>query len=307
MNYATKVLLERLSPEDYLQETLGFTPFEWQREAMDPAWRRVLLNCARQSGKSTGVGGETFHGAKAYPGSLTILESPTERQSKELMIKVMTFAEKDPGVIFVEKNTLEKKLSNGSRIVSLPGSEETIRGYSGPRLILIDEASRVGDPLYHAIRPMMVGADTKLILLSTPFGKQGFYYDEWIKGSSERWKKIMVKAPCDIVDGRLVPPLMTEEEFRDHWAEKGVSAYYSPRHTFEFLEEEFDTMPEYWFRQEYLCEFTESNQAMFRAEDIDAAFIPKNGKMPESIFAEKKTEGPNGKRRTVKAFDWSIN
>jgi hypothetical protein len=50
---------------------------------------------------------------------------------------------------------------NGSRIIGLPGSEETIRGFSAVSLLLVDEASRVPDDLYMAVR-----------LMSTPCGKR---------------------------------------------------------------------------------------------------------------------------------------
>jgi hypothetical protein len=63
-------------------------------------------------------------------------------------------------------------LANGSRIISLPGDEETIRGYSGVRRLIVDEASRVLDPLYFAIRPMRAPmravSQGRMICLSTP-------------------------------------------------------------------------------------------------------------------------------------------
>ncbi len=71
------------------------------------------------------------------------------------------------------------RLENGSRIVSLPGTEGTVRGFSGVALLIVDEASRVDDALYHAVRPMLAVSHGKLVLLSTPWGKRGFFYREW--------------------------------------------------------------------------------------------------------------------------------
>jgi hypothetical protein len=36
-----------------------------------------------------------------------------------------------------------------------PGNEDTVRGYSGATLLLIDEAARVPDALYAAVKPML--------------------------------------------------------------------------------------------------------------------------------------------------------
>jgi hypothetical protein len=52
----------------------------------------------------------------------------------------------------VAESALRLELANGSRIVSLPGSGETVRGYSAPRLVIVDEASRVPDELMGANR-----------------------------------------------------------------------------------------------------------------------------------------------------------
>jgi len=60
---------------------------------------------------------------------------------------------------------------NGARIIGLPGSEATIRGFSAVSLLLVDEAARVSDDLYKAIRPMLAVSAGELWLMSTPFGK----------------------------------------------------------------------------------------------------------------------------------------
>lgn len=233
----------------------------------------------------------------SYPNSLALLDSPGERQSKELMEKVMPFIiDEDSG--FVSDTILEKRLKNGSRVVSLPGTEETVRGYSAPRFIAIDEAARCRDELYTALRPMMTAADTILVLLSTPAGRRGFFYDTWTRGVG--WTKIMVKAPCDIVDGELVPPV-PEEFFTAMWREKGVHAFYSPRHTFKELQDEFRSMPEYWFRAEYLCEFTESTISAFRGDDIDWAFSAGADGDLKPLF-EETDEYTNDQR--IEPFDW---
>src|SRR6266511_4392006 len=88
--------------------------------------------------------------AVAEPGSLTLCLSPSERQSAELHRK----AKDALGALgiraaeFERDNILSTELGNGSRVVALPGKEATIRGFSGARLLLVDEAARVPDALY---------------------------------------------------------------------------------------------------------------------------------------------------------------
>lgn len=139
-----------------LMQQAGIEPDPWQAGVLRSTSPRLLLNCCRQSGKSTTTAGLALHTAIYEPESLTLLLSPGERQSKELLRKVFdVYRAMDRPVPSDAENKLELELTNGSRIVALPGTEGTIRGYSGARLLVVDEASRVPDALYRAIRPML--------------------------------------------------------------------------------------------------------------------------------------------------------
>ena len=59
---------------------------------------------------------------------------------------------------------------------------KTIRGFSALSLLIFDEAAQVPDELYVALRPMLATTNGALWLLSTPYGKQGFFYNEWARG-----------------------------------------------------------------------------------------------------------------------------
>lgn len=121
----------------------GFEPDSWQRTVLRSDADRVLLNCCRQSGKSTIAALVGLHTALYSPGSLILLVSPSERQSKELFRKVVDAYRKLGRPVSADaENRLSLELANGSRIVTLPGSEGTVRGYSGVKLIVIDEAAR---------------------------------------------------------------------------------------------------------------------------------------------------------------------
>ena len=139
-----------------------------------------------------------------------------------------------------EDSKLFMALDNGSRIISLPGKEGTIRGYSGVNLIIIDEDAQVDDDMYRAIRPMLAVSDGTLLLLSTPRGKRGHFFFEWFEGGAS-WERVQVKAEdC-------------------------------PRINLRFLEEERRTLGDRWYRQEYECSFEEMEDGVMSYDAITAA------------------------------------
>jgi hypothetical protein len=221
---------------------IGIEPDPWQAGVLRSASPRLLLNCSRQSGKSTVAGALAIHTAIYEPGSLILLLSPTLRQSQELFRKSLdVYRAIDRPVSPQAESALRLELDNGSRIVSLPGKEGSIRGYSGVRLLLIDEAARVPNDLYVSVRPMLAVSGGRLVTMSTPFGTRGWWYDAWQHGGDE-WERIRV--PAD----------------------------QCPRISPAFLAEESRTLGEFWYRQEYFCEFLDAENQAFRREDIDRAF-----------------------------------
>jgi len=203
----------------------GIVPDPWQQRLLLSTERQVLLNCSRQSGKSTTVAALALHRALFHAGSLVLLLSPSLRQSGELFRKVMDcFGALGRTVAATESNQTRLELANHSRVVCLPGREETIRGFSGVALLIIDEAARVPDDLYRSVRPMLAVSHGRLICLSTPFGKRGFFFDEWTDADAP-WRR--VKVP---------------------WEQ-------CPRIRPDFIEEERRAMGDSWVRQEYGCSF----------------------------------------------------
>lgn len=229
------------SAAEWVRDTLGFPADSLQARVLETQSKRGVLNCTRQWGKSTVTAAKAIHQAQHEAGSLTLVVSPSARQSGEFLRKASAFA----GKLGIRPkgdgdNEISLAFPNGSRIVGLPGSEATIRGFSAVALLLVDEAARVSDDLYMAIRPMLAVSGGKLWLMSTPFGKQGFFYETWAHGGRE-WERI--RAPA------------TE----------------CPRIQREFLDEERAAMGDRWFRQEYLCEFEDSVSGIFSRELIDRA------------------------------------
>src|SRR5262249_10793523 len=145
----------------------GMQPDPWQVQLLQSEAGRILLLASRQAGKSEVASALALRGALLRPGSLVLLLSPSERQSGELATKVFAYYDRLGAPVPPRKRTeLQLHLINGSRVIALPESERTIRGYSGARLLIIDEAARVDDLLYRAVRPMLAVSRGRLLALS---------------------------------------------------------------------------------------------------------------------------------------------
>lgn len=123
------------------------------------------------------------------------------------MLKFAEFLDMvDKNVKLDSDTKLSVRFANGSRVLALPGSEKTIRGISAVTLLILDEAAAIPDELYGAVRPMLAVSRGRLVLMSTPRGEQGFFFDTWAK--SKGWEKIEVPwQQCPRID-----PAFIEEE-----------------------------------------------------------------------------------------------
>jgi len=169
---------ERRPPDPALIfEKCGHVADPWQIDVLRTTERRLLLNCCRQAGKSTTVAFLALYRAIRDRGTTTLLVSASHRQAQELFRKVRYF------LSFVRlpapkvNNRSELCLTNGSRIVALPCQDETIRGYSGVNLLVLDEAARVPDDVFFAVRPMLATSGGTIICMSTPNGPAGFFWE----------------------------------------------------------------------------------------------------------------------------------
>jgi hypothetical protein len=202
-----------LDPAAFAQAA-GLTLDKWQSDLVRQQPRRAILNCSRQSGKSTTVSVLALHVACFEPDSLIICAAPSHRQSIELLRSIRKLHTKLENVPEITSDAVQKlELSNGSRILALPGSEDgkTIRGLSNARLCLVDEASRIPDSLMSSLRPMLaVNVRGSLIMHSTPAGKRGVFYDIWHNGDPT-WTRIRIPASmCSRISKEFL-----EEELRE--------------------------------------------------------------------------------------------
>lgn len=218
-------------------EHIGIEPDGWQADVLRNPARQMLLACARQVGKSTACALLAAHEAVARPNGLVILIAPSQRQSGELFRTTLDMLRRSGLERVTAESAQRCELANGSRIVALPGSSETIRGLAGARLAVVDEAAFTPPELYAAILPMLATANGRLILASSPAGTVGYFAEQWRTGG-DVWQRVKVRADqCSRISS-------------------------------EFLERQRLMLTAQQYAAEFEAEFVEGAGAVFRADDL---------------------------------------
>src|SRR5258708_28818339 len=202
----------------------------------------MLLLASRQSGKSSTVALIAAHTALYEPGALTLILAPAERQSAETFRKVVsTLHALGWPVPSTAIGAMHLELANGSRVVALPGSGPTVRGFSNPRLLLLDEAAQIPDELLQAVFPMLSVGQGRLLALSSPYGRRGWLFDAWESGDTD-------------------PP----------WERYHVPASQCPRITPAILAEALRLFGPDYVASEYNCEFLPASGSLFNVAEMAA-------------------------------------
>ena len=234
-------------PEDRVEfaRLLGFEPDAKQIAILRSPTTRGIVVGSRQCGKSTLLALMAAHRALSEPKCLVLLLGPYSRQAGEILEKAKDFLEqlglRTPGD-GRHRNSI--RLPNRSRIIAVPAVRDRVRCFSAVRLLVIDEAAFVRDDTYKVVRPMLAVSKGDLWLISTPFGRRGFFYKVWTEGKDDRWAKF------------------------------SITAEDCPRIPAGYLEEEREVLTESEFRQEFFCAFVDPNQAVFRMEVLLRAIDP---------------------------------
>jgi hypothetical protein len=198
-----------------------------------------LLNCTRQWGKSTTAAARGVHHLAYFPAPTVAILSPGGRQSAELALKLTQFVARVPSLVLDRHDAdLGYFYTNGSRLVPLVGSEATVRGLGAVTLLIVDEAARVAEAMRRAVSPFLAVRNGRVLEMSTPFGKRGFFY----------------RHALDPFFAKMVVP-----------------ASQCARISAEFLAGELRDLGELWYRQEYGCEFLDLDQSYFGGALLDAS------------------------------------
>jgi hypothetical protein len=225
-----------------LAERIGLIPDPWQERVLCHPKPREVLNCHRQSGKSTVAAIAAVWQSIYKPRSLTLVVAPSLRQSQELFKVIGTVFRAAGRPLADEESTLAMTLENGSRIVTLPSDSATIRGYSAVSLLIIDEAARVSDETFEALTPMVAVSRGRILALSTPWGARGWWHQA---SQSSRWRVTTVPVTeCSRIDAAYLA---------EQLAEHGQAHYES----------------------EWLCRFVSTDDSAFSTEMIAALSDPR--------------------------------
>ena len=262
--------LYRLSPPSWSARVLGVHLDPWQEKQVSASAAARHLLGPPPAGKTTGGSVAVAH-TMVYrsPGSTSLVLAPTQKQSAEFVRRTRENLLKAGQKLTVD-NTFGVEIENGSRCLALPGQDDAgIRGLtiSGGDLV-IDEAARVDDRLYDAARPMLIrfARTARLILLSTAWAKEGFFYRVWSEGDLRDWIKIEAK----VSECRHISP--------------------------EEIERERRAMPASVFAREYMNQFDALESRFFSADAIAAAFGAVIGPSPDP---EEGSDDPVVIRRPV--------
>lgn len=240
-----------------------------------------LVMCHRQWGKSRLASAIALEDACGADGRLILLVSRSMRQSGELFRKVKEFYNLTRPLPLVKDTEHELELSNGSRIISLPGSPDTIVGYSSVYRLILDEAARVPDDTYYAVRPMLAMSGGTMLALSTPFGRRGWFYEAYAGTASDAAALDVLTVERLLADldfpveeysepGAAITPTVAEELRSYQWTKTFIPCTHNRRLSRAFLADERRKIPDLWFQQEWMCEFVELGEVVFRWEDLVA-------------------------------------
>lgn len=219
---------------------IGFDAETWQQALLRSRARRRIVACARQVGKTETTSILAVHTALYRPGSLVLLISPTQRQSDEMLRRCRAvYRRAGRPVKAVGDSASALELENGSRIVSLPGTDNT-RSFAAVTLLVVDEASRVEDEIYASVLPM-VASDGTMIVLSTPWGQRGWFYRLWTD---------------------------TTNAYERH----KVSVYESAQWSEARIAEVRGSVGSYMFASDYEVVFGDTDQQVFSTQAVRAAF-----------------------------------
>jgi len=250
----------REDPVVFAETFLGWRPFPYQEKLLCDSSKRIVSCWGRQCGKTSTVAVKAIHFAYCNPNVTVLIASPSLRQSMIMFERVLDFVKSSSILsrVVARKTRTTVQLLNGSQIVALPCSENLLRGYTADIIICDEAAFMPEEVIVQVIFPMLSVTNGSAIFLSTPWGRDHFFYRAFMDPSYSVHHVKSTECP-------LIKP--------------------------EFLEEQRLNMSEEAFRSEYLAEFVESAHCFFSQDlirgciDPGLEFIPNlEGSIPSGEY-----------------------
>ena len=265
--WSRAVATQRLSSQNDIlpEDAVGFARFAgieleaWQKAVLRSDHKAKILLCGRRTGKSTLAAVTALYRALTTPGFNTIFVAPSldQAQIPYLMAISMYRALGRPVPAISERRT-GLELSNGSELRAMAAVDRSKRGFSAD-LLCVDEASRIEDAAYYgALLPSITRSTGHVMLMSTPYLNEGFFAETWYAQDDEWERTFLTSEDCE----------------------------YFQKHP-ERLEMVKSKVPEWFYRQEYLCEFLADEFSIFNPDDVARA--ARAGEDLETITFEEDT------------------
>ena len=187
---AVRDIAYQLDPALWVREQLGVTPAPWQETFLRaPRGASIAALTARQVGKTTAAAWAMAHTAVFRPNSLSVIACPSLPQSAEAVWRVHGCLQQ-VGTKFESDNVYGLELKNGSRVLALPGSYDSIRGLTVDGWIVADEAARLTENLIAALRPMRARCpNARFAMLSTAWNRTDPFWTVWA-GDNPSWLRL---------------------------------------------------------------------------------------------------------------------
>jgi len=221
----------------------------WQKEYIKAEGNTFLL-CGRQSGKTTAASIKFGERAAKKPHSTILMIAFTEKQAYNLFFKTLMYLEATHPYMIVKKGKDKPtqhriNLKNGSKILCYAAglTGMGLVGYTITDLV-VDEAASMNRQIFTLLTPTLSVTGGSINLLSTPRGKEGYYYE-----CSQR------------------------KDFNKFY----VSAEDCPRHSKDFLEAEKSRMSELEYAQEYMAQFLDDLKRLYPDELLNECCVGKRG------------------------------
>lgn len=217
-----------LDPAELFRQAFGLEPLAWQIGYLRETRPLVLLK-GRQVGGSLAAAALAIHATVYAPNVNAIIVSPSLKQSTEIATKarVGLYA---LGARLIQDSSSTLRLANGSRVLSLPGTARSVRGWSA-KLLIIDEAAFVEHETFVAARAL-VATGGRLVIQSTPAAEAGDFY-ELVVAEDPELARITVRSDevptisADFLDGerRAMSPDAYATEYECVFGKAGATLF----------------------------------------------------------------------------------
>lgn len=226
---------------------VGFHPYAHQRAVIDAigkskcSYKTVVVKSSRQKGKSFMIANILLYFALNWNKTKNICVSPTLKQAKNIYKTIMDAIEKTGIVKNSNATDLEITFINRSNIRFLSAEMgESLRGYTVTGILCIDECCYISDEVFNTIKPWVDYNKSPILMVSTPYVKQGFFWQYYNYGL-EGVNKVITVDWCDPKFKKEMDKILPPER----------------------LEEYRKTMPANKFKSEYLGEWLDDDGTVF--------------------------------------------